>query len=156
MDITTLFKACVKTVRTRNKALSGKETKTDILRKTNRDLFLGKAKEVLKQLTAFKDVLNENRKSYINVINHFSTGKQMSDLDREELDRNAKTIIQSCNHIIEDMKKNVPKTKSKQRTDHYNNVISSLETYVKTVGRYICVIATSVSASPKSGQTTHF
>lgn len=135
MDITILFKACVKTVRTRNKAIGGKDIKTDILKKLNKDAYLLRAKEILKQLTAFKDLLNENRKSYINVINHFSTGKQMSDKDREELDKNAKSILQSCTHIIVRMKKNFPKTNSKQCLEHYNNVILSLENYVKIVSR---------------------
>lgn len=135
MDITILFKACVKTVRTRNKALGGKETKTDILKKSNRDLYLSKAKEILRQLTTLKDLLSENRKSYLNVINHFSTGKQMSDIDREELDKNAKTILQSCTHIIADMKKNMPQTSSKQKIEHYNNIIMSLEYYVKTISK---------------------
>lgn len=135
MDITILFKACVKTVRTRNKALGGKESKLDLLRKINRDVFLSKAKEIVKQVTILREFLSENRKSYINIINHFSTSKIMSDVDRESLDTNAKSILQSCTKLLTELKQNVPRTNSRQRTEHYNNVLVTLESYIKSVGK---------------------
>lgn len=135
MDVTTLFKACVKTVRTRNKSLGFKDTKTDILRRGNRDAYLSKAKEIIRQATTLKEFLNENRKSYMNIINHFSNSKHMSDIDREEIDTNAINILHSCTQLCNDLKKNFPQTKSKQQLEHYNNIIISLENYIKTIGK---------------------
>lgn len=135
MDITTLFKACVKTVRTRNKNLSGKDTKTDILRRINRDAYLSKAKEIMKNLTNLRDFLLENRKSYMNIINHFSNTKTMSDIDREQVDINAQNILHNCTQMLTEMKRLLPKAKSKQLSEHYGNVLQSLDNYLKYVGK---------------------
>lgn len=136
MDITVLFKACVKTVRTRNKSLGEKDKKTDILRKTHRDVNLTKAREIVKQISNLRDFLNDNRKAYVNVISHFSNSNNISDHDREQIDTNAQDIMNTCSKLIQDLKQECAKRiQTKQHAEHYANVILLTENYLKFIGK---------------------
>lgn len=138
MDITILFKACVKTVRTTNKALGlNNNSKNDLLKENARkDVNLIKAREIVRQISNFKKILDENRAAYLNVLNYLSTNKIMSEVDRENIDNAAEKIISSCSSAINDLKKEVAaQRKSKQKEEHYENVIESIERYLKTVSK---------------------
>lgn len=135
MDVTVLFKACVKTVRTRNKALGERDRKTEILRKS-RDPNLTKAKDILKQITTLRDFLNDNRKAYINVISHFSNTANISEFDREEIDSNAQGHMSICSTLLQELRIECSKRiQTKQVAEHYANVIISIENYLKGVGK---------------------
>lgn len=136
MDITILFKACVKTVRTTNKNLDLKDTKTGILKLTHKDANLKKAKDILKDISNLQQFFLENKFAYLNVINYLSTTKTMVEADKEQIDTEAQKIINLCTNNISvyraDLLKNV---KSKQLEEHYRNVLSSLEAYLKSVSK---------------------
>nr|DBA29321.1 TPA: hypothetical protein GDO54_009557 [Pyxicephalus adspersus] len=67
-DITLLFRASVKTVKTRNKALGVSLPDTDVLRKSRpRGTFNARARDVINNIGKLKDFLLEHRKDYINV-----------------------------------------------------------------------------------------
>lgn len=136
MDVTILFKACVKTVRTTNKILDGKVTKTNILKTTPRDVNLAPAKDIVRQITKLGEFLVENRAAYLNMLNYLSTNKTMSEVDREEIDRTAQKTIQTCSSLIGDYKKHLSSQKvSKQKEEHYRNIQESLEHYLKAVSK---------------------
>ncbi|XP_018570768.1 syntaxin-18 [Anoplophora glabripennis] len=136
MDITTLFKACVKTVRTTNKSLGVKEHKQNVLGRTQKDVHLAKAKEVVKQITNLQNFFLENKAAYLNVINYLSTNKTMTEVDRAEIDTMAENIISRCTHLITEYKKEIAGLpKSKQKEEHYQNVIETLERYLKCVSK---------------------
>ena len=71
MDITSLFKASIKTVRTRNKALGLNNKPEDpnrIFPRPSKDLskFQTKAKEIVTNVAKLKEfLLTENRKAYL-------------------------------------------------------------------------------------------
>lgn len=135
MDITLLFKACVKTVRTTNKALGIKESKSTFL-KSSKDANLVTAREVLRQISFLQNFLLENKAAYLNVLNYLSTNKTMTEIDREQVDNTAEKIVNSCSCLINDYKKEIAKlSKTKQLEEHYNNVIDSLESYLKAVSK---------------------
>lgn len=135
MDITIIFKACVKTVRTRNKAFGDKDKKTDIL-KRNKDANLTKARETIKQISTLRDFLNENRKAYISVISHFSNATNISDYDRENIDQSASKYIEVCTLLLQELRNDCSKKiQTKQVAEHYANVIISVENYLKIVGK---------------------
>lgn len=136
MDITTLFKACVKTVKVTNKNLNLHEQKTNILKTGNKDVHLTKAKEIVKQITSLQNFLLENKAAYLNVINYLSTNKTMTEADREKVDEMAESIVGTCSSLITEYKKEIralPKTKQKE--EHYQSIIESLETYLKSVSK---------------------
>ncbi|MBN3301983.1 STX18 protein, partial [Amia calva] len=69
VDITLLFKASVKTVKTRNKAIGvGFDTSKDELFKKSRPKsdFSNRAKDVISNITKLKDFLLQHRKDYVN------------------------------------------------------------------------------------------
>ncbi|KAJ8933393.1 hypothetical protein NQ314_014033 [Rhamnusium bicolor] len=136
MDITTLFKACVKTVRTTNKALGVNDQKQNVFGRTQKDVHLTKAKEIVKQITKLQNFFLENKAAYLNVINYLSTNKTMTEVDRHQIDTMAESIISKCTHLINEYRKEISSLpKTKQKEEHYQNVIDSLERYLKTVSK---------------------
>lgn len=139
MDITPLFKACVKTVRTRNKAfgVQNDSDKNRILRNKTKNVFMSKAKDITSQITRLRDFLLDNRNAYLNFSNFLRTGKHMTDAERDQIDNGAQRIINSCSHAIQEFKKDTRKIKSSaQATEFMEVVIKLIESYLKAV----CVI----------------
>ncbi|XP_060525915.1 syntaxin-18 [Cylas formicarius] len=135
MDVTLLFKACVKTVKTTNKNLALKDSKPNLL-KVRRDVHLAKAKEIAKQITSLQDFLSENKAAYLNIINCLSTNKTMSQIDRDQVDSVAEDIVSKCSSLISEYKQEILVLhKSKQQEEHYKYVIESLEKYLKDVSK---------------------
>ncbi|VEN50165.1 unnamed protein product [Callosobruchus maculatus] len=135
MDITTLFKACVKTVRTTNKNLGVSDQKTKILQ-SRQDPHLTKAKEIVKKVTTLQQFFLENKAAYLNVLNYLSTNKTMTEIDRQEVDAMAENIISNCTNLINEYKKEISGiSKSKQKEEHYQNIVESLHLYLKNVSR---------------------
>lgn len=139
MDITLLFKACVKTIRVTNKSLhesNGVKEKTNILKGTPKDINLKIPKEAIKQLSNLRKLLLENKSAYLNVISYLSTNKSMTEYDREELDKKSQEIITFCSNQIKEYKQYIQKKeKKKQREEHYLNIINSVENYLKEVSK---------------------
>ncbi|KAK9879032.1 hypothetical protein WA026_003842 [Henosepilachna vigintioctopunctata] len=136
MDITILFKACVKTVRTTNKNLGITDQKSSSLLKPKKDVNLIKAREVVKQLSHLKQFLMENRSAYLNIMNYLSTNKTMTEIDRDHVDSVAEEIVHKSTNLINDYKKEIQKLKkTKQAEEHYNNVVETLERYLKEVSK---------------------
>lgn len=136
MDVTILFKACVKTVRTTNKSL-GIKNKPDIFKESRKDVHLSKARDILKQITSLKKLLNDNKAAYLNVLNYLSTNKTMTEVDREQIDTAAQNVITHCSTMISNLKRDfeMHSKNSKQMHEHYSNVLESLEKYLKEVSK---------------------
>lgn len=136
MDITVLFKACVKTVKTTNKSIGVKDQKNQLLKPSQKDVNLHKAKEILKQITSLQTFILDNKPAYLNVLNYLSTNKTMTEVDREHIDTTASSIFNSCKQHINDYKKEINQIpKSKQKEEHYGNVLDSLDQYLKNVSK---------------------
>jgi syntaxin 18 len=138
MDNTALFKACVKTVRTRNKAFGvagGDSDKNKILGpRIQRSGFTLKAKEVVNSITRLKDFLIEHRIAYLNFAGYLSDVPQMSDAERDKIDAGAQRIMNTCSHSIQDFKKECIKMNGpSQLNEHRQNVIGMIENYLKSV-----------------------
>lgn len=126
----------MKTVRTTNKFLGAKEQKQNVLSRTQKDVHLTKAKDIVKQITNLQNFFLENKAAYLNVINYLSTNKTMTEVDRGEIDTMAENIISRCTHLITEYKKEIScLPKSKQKEEHYQNVIETLERYLKSVSK---------------------
>jgi syntaxin 18 len=136
MDITTLFKACVKTIRTRNKALGvGDADKSRIFgTRTQKSEFSIGTKEVLGQITRLRDFLLEHRKAYLNFASHLSDTPQMTNAERDKIDCGAQRIMNTCSHLIQDLKKVPQKLEgSPQLLEHRHSVLDLIESYLKSV-----------------------
>lgn len=141
MDITLLFKACVKTIRTRNKALGVNLPEADKNRilhtqKTKHSEFTYKAKDLLNQISRLRDFLLEHRKAYLNFSSHLSTLPKMSDYERDKIDNGAQRIMKTCSHVITEFKRDSGLHEGPaQLVEHQDSIIDLLESYLKVVCR---------------------
>ncbi|KAM5193143.1 syntaxin-18 [Mantella aurantiaca] len=135
-DITLLFRASVKTVKTRNKALGVSLPETDVLRKGRpRGTFNARARDVINNIGKLKDFLLEHRKDYINACSHVTSKySRMTDTERDQIDQDAQTFMRTCSDAIQQLrseasKDNVPS----QVKEHRNAVLDLIEDYLKRV-----------------------
>nr|AAI06216.1 MGC130640 protein [Xenopus laevis] len=135
-DITLLFRASVKTVKTRNKALGVSLPETDLLRKRlPRGEFSGKAREVIINIGKLKDFLLEHRKDYINACSHVvSEYSCMTDTERDQIDQDAQIFMRTCSDAIQQLRTEAGKeSHSLQIKEHRNAVLDFIEDYLKRV-----------------------
>ncbi|XP_016117182.1 syntaxin-18 [Sinocyclocheilus grahami] len=105
-DITLLFKASVKTVKTRNKALgllesSSREEPGAAKRARARDSFSGRAREVISNISKLKDFLLQHRKDYVNAGSVMcSDVSRMTDSERDQIDQDAQIFMRTCADAI--------------------------------------------------------
>ncbi|XP_043530181.1 syntaxin-18 isoform X2 [Chiloscyllium plagiosum] len=137
-DITLLFRASVKTVKTRNKAIgvSGEPVKEEILRKgRTRAEFTARAREVLNNISKLKDFLLEHRKDYINASSFvMSEYSRMTDMERDQIDQDAQVFMRTCSDAIHQLRAEAMKNViSPQVKEHREGVLDLLEAYLKNV-----------------------
>ncbi|XP_053108871.1 syntaxin-18 isoform X1 [Hemicordylus capensis] len=147
VDITLLFKASVKTVKTRNKALgvplggsdsprgddllllkrgSSSRPKTD---------FSARAREVVNNIGKLKDFLLQHRKDYINAYSHvMSEYVRMTDTERDQIDQDAQIFMRTCADAIQQLRGEAHKDiHSPQVKQHREAVLDFIEDYLKRV-----------------------
>lgn len=133
MDLTHLFRACVKTIRIRNKSIPDKSR---ILKIKIRNEFLQKASDVKFQITQLRDLLEDNRAAYLRFGYHLKTASQMTDIERDIIDLESEKIILICDQYIRDLKKNLVKTSThftEQLIQHKLSILDCLSNYLKNV-----------------------
>ncbi|XP_043087268.1 syntaxin-18 [Puntigrus tetrazona] len=141
-DITLLFKASVKTVKTRNKALglidsssrdeSGGAKRT---RPRGRDGFGGRAREVISNISKLKDFLLQHRKEYVSAGGVLcSDVSRMTDSERDQIDQDAQIFMRTCADAIGQLRSEMGKqVVSAQVRDHRAAVLDLIEAYLKGV-----------------------
>ncbi|KAK2891412.1 hypothetical protein QQF64_007473 [Cirrhinus molitorella] len=143
-DITLLFKASVKTVKTRNKALglidssNRDETggaKRPRSRARDRDSFSGRAREVISNISKLKDFLLQHRKDYVNAGSVMcSDVSRMTDSERDQIDQDAQIFMRTCADAIGQLRSEMGKqVVSAQVKEHRAAVLDLIETYLKGV-----------------------
>ncbi|XP_068133422.1 syntaxin-18 [Hyperolius riggenbachi] len=135
-DITLLFRASVKTVKTRNKALGVPLPDTDLLRKSrHRGQFNARARDVISNIGKLKDFLLEHRKDYINACSHVTSKySRMTDTERDQIDQDAQTFMRTCSDAIQQLRSEASKdTVSPQVKQHRYAVLDLIEDYLKRV-----------------------
>lgn len=76
MDITSLFKACIKTAKLQNKGLSYPPERNKAT-KANKDDFMDRCKLIRNQITQLRDFLVENRAAYMQYACHLKKFRQV-------------------------------------------------------------------------------
>ncbi|XP_028156736.1 syntaxin-18 [Ostrinia furnacalis] len=137
MDITPLFKACIKTVKTRNKAFGIhspiSEDKQRILRTKPKSAFMTTARDINSQITRLRDFLLEYRDKYLSFFDNV-TGDEMSDSDRDQIDAGAQRIINTCSHLLKEFRNDNRKVAvSQQMRDYMDGVMDLIDMYLKAV-----------------------
>ncbi|XP_051514447.1 syntaxin-18 [Myxocyprinus asiaticus] len=147
-DITLLFKASVKTVKTRNKALGLFENKalglidtniredtSSVKRHRQRDSFTYKAREVISNISKLKDFLLQHRKDYVNAGSLMcSDVSRMTDSERDQIDQDAQIFMRTCADAISQLRSDTDRqVVSAQVKDHRAAVLDLIEVYLKGV-----------------------
>ncbi|KAF5291955.1 hypothetical protein FQR65_LT11355 [Abscondita terminalis] len=97
---------------------------------------LSKARDIVRQVTKLHDLLKENKLAYLNVVNYLSTTKTMTEVDRQEVDEMAQKVISSCTTQLNAFRKSMYQQKwSKQKEEHYENILDSIDRYLKHVSK---------------------
>lgn len=143
VDITLLFRASVKTVKTRNKALGvavggGSEGSHDeLFRRSPRPKgdFSSRAREVISHIGKLRDFLLEHRKDYINAYSHImSDYGRMTDAERDQIDQDAQIFMRTCSEAIQQLRTEAHKEiHSQQVKEHRTAVLDFIEDYLKRV-----------------------
>ncbi|OXB66879.1 hypothetical protein ASZ78_013540 [Callipepla squamata] len=141
VDITLLFKASVKTVKTRNKALgvaAGDSARDELLKRgaaRSRSDFTGRAREVISNIGKLKDFLLQHRKDYINAYSHImSEYGRMTDTERDQIDQDAQIFMRTCADAIHQLRTEAHKdVQSAQVKEHRTAVLDFIEDYLKRV-----------------------
>lgn len=136
MDRTALFKATVKTIRTKNKAHGVKEAAKDILGlKRHKGEFGTKAKDVLYNITKLRDFLLKHQKNYINPFSNLSLElSSMTDEERDQIDTDAESYMKTCSVAIQTLKSEALQQKSSEQVmTHREVVLEMLGQYLKVV-----------------------
>uniref|UniRef100_A0A9J7Y3Q4 Syntaxin 18 n=1 Tax=Cyprinus carpio carpio TaxID=630221 RepID=A0A9J7Y3Q4_CYPCA len=141
-DITLLFKASVKTVKTRNKALGLIDSSirdetggAKRARPRDRDSFGGRAREVISNISKLKDFLLQHRKDYVNAGGVMcSDVSRMTDSERDQIDQDAQIFMRTCAEAIGQLRSDMGKqVVSAQVRDHRAAVLDLIEAYLKGV-----------------------
>ncbi|XP_059062104.1 syntaxin-18 [Achroia grisella] len=137
MDITPLFRACIKTVKTRNKAFGIQspvnEDKQRLFRIKPKTVFTLTAKDITSQITRLRDFLLEHRERYLSFFNNVN-GNEMSEADRDQIDTGAQRIINTCSHLLKEFRNDNRKLSVSQQTrEHMDAVINLIDMYLKAV-----------------------
>lgn len=143
MDITQLFKACVKTMRLKNKSILPKTENTSNTISTSKNSnangktnFAQKSKGICFQITQLRDFLIENRAAYIKFACHLKRFAQMSDEERDIIDRESENIIKMCKDMIAELKTEIAQHKfNKQESAHVDSMVELLEEYLGSVNK---------------------
>ncbi|XP_070699273.1 syntaxin-18 [Pempheris klunzingeri] len=138
VDITLLFKASVKTVKTRNKAIGigFDSTKDDIFKRSRpKSGFSPKAKEVITNITKLKDFLLQHRKDYVSAGSLISSDlTRMTDNERDQIDQDAQIFMRTCSEAIKQLRNDAEKqVTSAQIKEHRGAVLDLIETYLRGV-----------------------
>lgn len=137
MDKTAVFKAYVKTIKTRNRAFgSPAPLQTDILRqrKPRRDDFSRRAKDIVNDLSKLTDFLNRHFVDYIDVQS-FNEHTTLTDADRDKIDVGALHIIKTCAQQINVLKNILNDDCSQQVNNHRQQIIRFVEWRLKLVSK---------------------
>ncbi|XP_014611625.1 PREDICTED: syntaxin-18 [Polistes canadensis] len=134
MDVSILFRACVKTVSLQEKNL-GSSSLTKSLKKTkNKSAFYIKTQAVVGQITKLKEFILENHKAYLNFTNYLTNIPRMTDADRDQIDAGAQTIMSTCSQLIKELKREIAFSEvSRQNIEHREIVLLMIEDYLKNV-----------------------
>ncbi|KAF6372576.1 syntaxin 18 [Rhinolophus ferrumequinum] len=143
VDITLLFRASVKTVKTRNKALGvavggGVDgSRDELFRRSPRPKgdFSSRAREVISHIGKLRDFLLEHRKDYINAYSHITSEYgRMTDTERDQIDQDAQTFMRTCSEAIQQLRTQACKdAQSQQVKEHRAAVLDFTEDYLKSI-----------------------
>nr|XP_034193377.1 syntaxin-18 [Osmia lignaria]XP_034193378.1 syntaxin-18 [Osmia lignaria] len=134
MDVSTLFKASVKTVSLRNRDLGTINSIRNLKKVRSKSAFFVKAQGVVAQISKLREFLIENRKAYLNFSNYLPNVPSMTDVDRDQIDVGAQKIMSTCSQLIKELRREIAGCEvSPQNLEHREIMLLLIEDYLKNV-----------------------
>lgn len=134
MDVSSLFKASVKTVSLRNKDLGTINNVRNLKKLRSKSAFFIKAQAVVAQISKLREFLLENRKAYLNFSNYLPNVPSMTDVDRDQIDVGAQKIMSTCSQLIKELRREIAGCEvSPQNLEHREIMLLLIEDYLKNV-----------------------
>ncbi|RXG52563.1 Syntaxin-18 [Armadillidium vulgare] len=130
VDVTTLFKSCVKTIRTRNKAIGITFPHSKILPQAPSTQFFSRARDIQANITSHERLLLDHRKKYSSTSQ--LDPNSLSDIERAYMDkvvsRNLKFIEENIRNLEKEIKERIDNGLSDHAKDCQQCVINILRT----------------------------
>ena len=134
MDVSSLFKASVKTVSLRNRDLGTINSIRNLKKVRSKSAFFVKAQGVVAQISKLREFLIENRKAYLNFSNYLPNVPSMTDVDRDQIDVGAQKIMSTCSQLIKELRREIAGCEvSPQNLEHREIMLLLIEDYLKNV-----------------------
>lgn len=134
MDITQLFKACIKTAKLQDRTLPVPDKNRIFKPTSNKNDFLKESHNIKNQVTQLMNLLMENRAAYLEYACHLKDSAKMTDKERDVLDEETAKIINICTQLINDFRVECRKRKpNKQFAEHLDGIIELLMNYLKAI-----------------------
>lgn len=134
MDVSSLFKASVKTVSLRNRDLGTISSIRNLKKIRSKSAFFVKAQGVVAQISKLREFLLENRKAYLNFSNYLPNVPSMTDVDRDQIDVGAQKIMSTCSQLIKELRREIAGCEvSPQNLEHREIMLLLIEDYLKNV-----------------------
>ncbi|XP_063993495.1 syntaxin-18 [Diachasmimorpha longicaudata] len=134
MDVSTLFRACVKTVSLRKEALSEEIPRMPARRQKQESPFQVRTKSLVTQISKLQQFLLENRPAYLNLSKHLALVNAMTDAERDEIDNGAQGIMTTCSGLIKELERETAQTDmSHQNREHRMTMLDLIKQYLENV-----------------------
>uniref|UniRef100_A0A8C4PX34 Syntaxin-18 n=1 Tax=Eptatretus burgeri TaxID=7764 RepID=A0A8C4PX34_EPTBU len=152
-DITSLFRASVRAVRSRNKAhgqlLDAASTGVDRHESEKESLsqrimpkgrargdLPTRAKELVKNITKLREFILEHRRDYLSTGGRFPVeeNEQMTDVERDQMDQSAQEVMRACSDMLKQLGTDVScEVVPTQVKKHQEGMLDLIRTYLKEV-----------------------
>ncbi|XP_053636256.1 syntaxin-18 isoform X2 [Cherax quadricarinatus] len=133
VDLTTLFKSCMKTIRTRNKAMGVTLPQTKIFPSapTPSSQFYSRARDVMSNITSHRNLLNDHSKKYLQ-----DHEQSMSDYERSYMEKVVSTNLRIIDDNIRTLNIELQGEKegSRDACECQENIVSILRMKFQEIG----------------------
>ncbi|XP_011302884.1 syntaxin-18 [Fopius arisanus] len=134
MDVSTLFRACVKTVNLRKEALSEEIPRVPPRKQKPESMFRAKTKSLVTQISKLQQFLLEKRSAYLNLSKHLALSNSMTDAERDEIDNVSQEIMTTCSGLIKDLERDTAQADiSQQNREHRMATLDLIKHYLENV-----------------------
>lgn len=145
MDKTAVFRAYVKTIKTRNRAFGSplqqhNDAAPQLLpakrkQPARRDDFSRRAKDAVNDVAKLTDFLNRHRRDYVDVQS-FDQRTTLTDADRDKIDAGAQHILKTCGQQVTALRQGLPAGDGGgQVADHRRQIVRYVEWRLKSVAK---------------------
>lgn len=137
MDISSLFRTCIKTLTACNDVIGGPPHKGPNLNiPSKKSSYVVKAQRTINQIEKLYELLLENQRVHFNALNSLTNKTHLTNFDHSQIDSLAQNTISSCSQSINELRNDVAQiNNSPQYQEHLKLMTLLIEDYLKYVSK---------------------